>query len=465
MVNKKRHMIMCEVYDTGGISCNTILWKRGDTGENYSPGSYNNINVTCKEVTNSTIETTLGIQQVTAEYFKTSFSVIYNGPLSRTIEYHLSIPEEYSNPAAAVQPFLALIYSIILAAILLKIHCSSGSCETFPTFVKIQLVRSEYTVKVWSPSTWVNPGDSYVAYCNIPDVGALDIVRNLEVMWFHNSQQLTNLCVFLSSELTMKYFCNVRSPQINNISLAITLTNVQKTDEGNLSCVVYEKNETKVRGDLVAMKSVPIQVREPIKSMRFKFDQSIEFSLTEENTEALHPLQVLPGRYAPTCQVNGSKPTANVRIMMDSDLMNGRKFDLDDKMVTEFVAEETDFRKVDGLPNSEMQRTYQVLVRQETTLEILQVTAEYFKTSFSVIYNDPLFQTREFQLSIPQEYTNSVVALQTSFAWLYRITHFGDSIELVFNLQFQSKRMGLTQMEKCWRKEMNFKHIFCTALF
>lgn len=36
---------------------------------------------------------------------------------------------------------------------------------------------------------------------------------------------------------------------------------VQKTDEGNISCVVYEKNETKVRGDLVAMKSVPIQVR------------------------------------------------------------------------------------------------------------------------------------------------------------------------------------------------------------
>lgn len=83
---------------------------------------------------------------------------------------------------------------------------------------------------------------------------------------------------------------------------------------------------------------------EPIKSMRFKFDQSIEFSLTDENNEALHPLQVFPGRYAPTCQVNGSKPTANVRIMKDSDLMNGRKFDFDDKMGTEFVAEETDFR-------------------------------------------------------------------------------------------------------------------------
>nr|XP_034309372.1 uncharacterized protein LOC105345224 isoform X1 [Crassostrea gigas] len=364
------------------------------------------------------------------------------------------------------------------------------------------LVRSEYTFKVWSQSTWVNPGDSYVAYCNIPDVEALDIISNLEVMWYHNSQQLTNLCVFLSSELTFRYFCNVRLPQMYNISLEITLTNVQKTDEGNLSCVVYEKfwkNKTKVRGDLLAMKSVPIQLREPIKSMRFKFDQSIEFSLTDENTEALHPLQVFPGRYAPTCQVNGSKPTANVRIMMDSDLMNGRKFDLDDKMSTEFVAEETDFRsnskvnvmcsaEVDGVPNSEMQRTYQVLVRQgdlkfkctnssaivnnkrhkivcevynlegiacnkikwkrgdtgedyslgsynninvacreitnskiETTLEILQVAAEYFKTSLSVIYNDPLFQTREFQLCIPQEYTNSVVALQTSFVLLCSI--------------------------------------------
>lgn len=82
---------------------------------------------------------------------------------------------------------------------------------------------------------------------------------------------------------------------------------------------------------------------EPIKSMRFKIDQSIEFSLTEENTEALHPMQVLPGRYAPTCQVNGSRPTANVRILMDSDLMNGRTFEIDDKIGTEFVAEETDF--------------------------------------------------------------------------------------------------------------------------
>lgn len=77
--------------------------------------------------------------------------------------------------------------------------------------------------------------------------------------------------------------------------------------------------------------------------MRFKFDPSIEFSLTEENTEAIYPMQVLPGRYVPTCQVMGSKPTANVRIMMGSDLMYGRKLDMDDKMGTQFVAEETDF--------------------------------------------------------------------------------------------------------------------------
>lgn len=38
----------------------------------------------------------------------------------------------------------------------------------------------------------------------------------------------------------------------------------------------------------------------------------------------------------------------------------------------------------------------------ETTLEILQVTAEHFKTPFRVIYNDPLSQTKEYQLSIPQ---------------------------------------------------------------
>lgn len=46
-----------------------------------------------QEVTDSRIETTLEILQVTAEYFETNFSVICNYPLSKTIEYQLSIPE------------------------------------------------------------------------------------------------------------------------------------------------------------------------------------------------------------------------------------------------------------------------------------------------------------------------------------------------------------------------------------
>lgn len=49
--------------------------------------------------------------------------------------------------------------------------------------------------------------------------------------------------------------------RINSCCHILLYVDVQKTDEGNISCVVYEKNETKVRGDLVAMKSVPIQVR------------------------------------------------------------------------------------------------------------------------------------------------------------------------------------------------------------
>lgn len=48
IVNNTQHNITCEVYDVEGISCNKILWKRGDTGEDYEPGSYNNIIVTCR---------------------------------------------------------------------------------------------------------------------------------------------------------------------------------------------------------------------------------------------------------------------------------------------------------------------------------------------------------------------------------------------------------------------------------
>lgn len=48
IVNNKRHKIVCEVYNLEGIACNKIKWKRGDTGEDYSLGSYNNFNVACR---------------------------------------------------------------------------------------------------------------------------------------------------------------------------------------------------------------------------------------------------------------------------------------------------------------------------------------------------------------------------------------------------------------------------------
>lgn len=364
------------------------------------------------------------------------------------------------------------------------------------------LAWSAYTVKVASQSTLVNPGDKYVAYCNIPGQGALDIIQNLKVKWFHNGQPLTSLCEFMSTALTQKYSCKVLSPQPNNISLELAVLEVQKADAGNLTCAVYEKikeNDKVVKDELVAMKSVPIQVREPIKSMKFMFDQKNDHYLTLENNEALHQVEVLPGKYAPTCEVMGSMPKANVMIMMGDQMMQGRIVDMENKMGTQFVAEETEFRgnsqvnvmcsaEVDGLPNSKMERTYQVVVRQrdpkfkctntsaivnnkrhmitcevydvegiscnkilwqkgdtgedyspgtynninvacrevdnskiETTLEILQVTAEHFKTPFRVIYNDPLSQTKEYQLSIPQEHSNSAVALQTSLVFLFSI--------------------------------------------
>lgn len=38
--------------------------------------------------------------------------------------------------------------------------------------------------------------------------------------------------------------------------LYFIFVDVQKIDEGNIFCVVYEKNEMKVRGDFVVMKFV-----------------------------------------------------------------------------------------------------------------------------------------------------------------------------------------------------------------
>lgn len=78
--------------------------------------------------------------------------------------------------------------------------------------------------------------------------------------------------------------------------------------------------------------------------MVFKFDPSSENYLTQYNNETPHRMEVLPGMYAPSCQVMGSKPPANVRIMMGNQMMQGRIVDMGDKMGRQFVAEKTDFR-------------------------------------------------------------------------------------------------------------------------
>lgn len=125
------------------------------------------------------------------------------------------------------------------------------------------LVRSEFTVNVASQSTWVNHGDNYTANCNVPGLDSLEYIKKLRVEWFHNGQQLTNLCDFVSRELDQNYSCQILAPKSNNISLLLTVKNVQKSDVGNLTCKVYEKimeNDKSVRDELVGVKSVPIQI-------------------------------------------------------------------------------------------------------------------------------------------------------------------------------------------------------------
>lgn len=78
--------------------------------------------------------------------------------------------------------------------------------------------------------------------------------------------------------------------------------------------------------------------------MMFRFDPNKDEYLTLDNHEALHPLEVLPGKYAPSCEVMGSMPKAYVMIMMGNQMMQGRIVDMGNKMGTQFVAEETEFR-------------------------------------------------------------------------------------------------------------------------
>ncbi|XP_078327321.1 uncharacterized protein LOC111115469 [Crassostrea virginica] len=129
---------------------------------------------------------------------------------------------------------------------------------------KTRSVVSQYNVRVSAVSEMVNQGEDYVAYCNIPDMGVLDIIQKLKVKWLHNGKPLTSLCEMLRPELATKYSCKVLSPQANNISLELTISDITPEDAGNLECDVLQKiveNGKWVRDEPVAKEQVKIGVR------------------------------------------------------------------------------------------------------------------------------------------------------------------------------------------------------------
>ena len=93
----------------------------------------------------------------------------------------------------------------------------------FPLWFLSDGVHSEYKVAVSFESEFVNEGDYFMAYCNIPYMGALDILDNLIVRWLHNGKPLTKYCELLSPELVLKYACNVESSGMNNISFRLMI--------------------------------------------------------------------------------------------------------------------------------------------------------------------------------------------------------------------------------------------------
>nr|XP_022310604.1 uncharacterized protein LOC111115966 [Crassostrea virginica] len=245
---------------------------------------------------------------------------------------------------------------------------------TFGLCYLIDYGISEYTVKVSIVSEMVNQGEDYVAYCNIPGMGALDIIQNLKVQWLHNGQLITEYCDFCNPELTTKYSCRILSTQSKNFSLELTISDIQPEDAGTLECNVLQKIWDKrrlVRYDSVAKLPFSIQVREPIKTMVFRFDSSF---LTQADSDAPYRVEVPPGNYSPSCSVNGSIPLADVTITMGDTQIPGIIVEKNTMKGTLFVANEAEFiantrtkvkctSKVPGLSNSTMERIFAIIVR------------------------------------------------------------------------------------------------------
>ena len=78
--------------------------------------------------------------------------------------------------------------------------------------------------------------------------------------------------------------------------------------------------------------------------MIFKFDSNSKDALTQDNNEAPHRMEVLPGQYSPSCTVEGSNPRAEVKIMKGDVQLPGRFVDMMCTSRTQFMAEASEFK-------------------------------------------------------------------------------------------------------------------------
>lgn len=148
-----------------------------------------------------------------------------------------------------------------------RVYLSGPFKSEFIRFVTVRkgLEQSAYTLNMMSESSLVNPGESYVAYCNISSYG-VDHTKRAMPYWSHNGQKInTDICEVRPDKYASKYDCELSYQQGNNVNFEFIVRNVQKADEGNLTCEVYEmikESDKWVMAELVTMKSVPIQVKD-----------------------------------------------------------------------------------------------------------------------------------------------------------------------------------------------------------
>ncbi|XP_056007384.1 uncharacterized protein LOC125666180 [Ostrea edulis] len=157
-----------------------------------------------------------------------------------------------------------------------EVVCDSGNATT-----------QTYTVDVTPLNSMSKAGDNYTSLCNISGHGTLDIITNLKVKWYHNSKLLTSQCTLEDVSMAEKYSCEVLPPQQNNISLEMTVMDIQKDDVGILTCELTQqvKKNGIWKDELLEYESVVIQIRGICRGRRscVKVTVYINFALASMN--------------------------------------------------------------------------------------------------------------------------------------------------------------------------------------